>query len=230
MGNNIFIGDNSSGMSSNENIIRHEADQFLERNIRMHEFIHDGHKSFIEDLRLELTNYYSVEYKMIYLDQSRLKVLEELEDVKKQSSNRDILLYYEKILFFLNQEIDNLPQIVKQNVSTETNNRTKVFISYSHADIAYLNDLKRHFKPLENIIEFWDDSKLKPGQIWKEEITKAINIAKVGVLLLSADFFNSDFINIEELPPLLKKADDEGATIIGVVLKPVFSRIINKKV
>jgi hypothetical protein len=37
---------------------------------------------------------------------------------------------------------------------------------------------------------------------------------------VSADFFNSDFIITNELPPLLKLAEQQGAKILSVVLKP----------
>ena len=80
--------------------------------------------------------------------------------------------------------------------------------------------LKRHFKPLEKRIDFWDDSRIKPGQKWEVEIKAAISKAKVAVLLLSADFFNSDFVTKKEIPPLLKAAEQDGATILFIVLKP----------
>ncbi len=96
----------------------------------------------------------------------------------------------------------------------------KVFISYSHCDTSYLNSLKRHFKPLSKNIDFWDDSRILAGQKWREEIERALSNCKVAILLISADFFNSDFIERVELPKLLSSAENNGTTILSVILKP----------
>ena len=100
--------------------------------------------------------------------------------------------------------------------------RNHVFISYSHKDSRWLERLQVHLKPFERvgIINRWDDTKIEAGQNWREEIRKAIRVAKVIVLLVSADFLASDFIANNELPPLLAAAESDGATILSIVLKP----------
>ncbi len=98
--------------------------------------------------------------------------------------------------------------------------RTKVFISYSHADKEWLDRLKRHLKPLvrERNLDCWDDTHIRPGDDWKREIQNALDTAQVAVLLISADFFASDFIDETELPPLLAAAQAEGARILPVII------------
>lgn len=59
-----------------------------------------------------------------------------------------------------------------------------------------------------------------PGQKWKEEIRKAIDACKIAILLVSTDFLGSDFIASDELPLLLKAAEDNGAVILIVIVKP----------
>jgi hypothetical protein len=98
--------------------------------------------------------------------------------------------------------------------------RTKVFISYSHADKEWLDRLKRHLKPLvrEGNLDCWDDTHIRPGDDWKQEIQNALDTAQVAVLLISADFFASDFIDETELPPLLDAAKAKGVRILLVII------------
>ncbi|WP_276482671.1 toll/interleukin-1 receptor domain-containing protein [Paraflavitalea pollutisoli] len=95
-----------------------------------------------------------------------------------------------------------------------------VFISYANQDKKLLDEFKRHLKPIARSISFWDDSKILPGQKWKSEILQALSGCRVGVLFASADFFNSDFIQDIEVPSLLKSAEEKGAVILTVILKP----------
>ena len=101
--------------------------------------------------------------------------------------------------------------------------RTKVFISYSHHDREWLTRLQKHLKALENEgidVNVWDDTRIKAGDKWKLEIKRAIDEAKIAVLLISTDFLASDFIAKNELPPLLKAAEQDGAVILPLILKP----------
>jgi tetratricopeptide (TPR) repeat protein len=100
--------------------------------------------------------------------------------------------------------------------------RDKVFISYSHKDKKWLNELQVHLSPVTRTgkVDVWDDNKIGIGTRWRNEIETALNFAKVVVLLLSGNFLSSTFISEYELPAALTAMETEGVFIVPVVLRP----------
>jgi len=97
-----------------------------------------------------------------------------------------------------------------------------VFVSYSHADAAWLERLKVHLRPLvrRGTLKLWDDTRISPGQAWQTEVAGALAQARVAVLLVSADFLASDFVADNELPALLHRAASGGVLILPIVIGP----------
>lgn len=109
---------------------------------------------------------------------------------------------------------------IKKETASDAKRRTQVFISYSHKDKKIINDLRTHLKTLErNGCTVWSDTQIAPGSQWMEEIKKALSVTKVAVLLVTKDFLASDFINDNELNPLLKAAKDDGVVILWVLVR-----------
>ncbi len=79
-----------------------------------------------------------------------------------------------------------------------------------------------HLRPLfrDELIDIWSDKRIKPGQIWNKEIEKALEEAKIAILLVTADFLASDYVSEKELPLLIKASADEGVTIVPIFIKP----------
>jgi formylglycine-generating enzyme required for sulfatase activity len=100
--------------------------------------------------------------------------------------------------------------------------RQELFISYSRKDRAFLERFWTHLSPLETLygLQRWDDSRIQPGDIWLEEIERALERAQVALLLVSPDFLASDFIRRKELPCLLEAAQNDGLEILWVPLLP----------
>ena len=98
----------------------------------------------------------------------------------------------------------------------------KMFISYSRQDMAWLERVKVHLKPLvrEEQLDCWDDNRIRPGARWQREIEAALQAAQVALLLVSPDFYASDYIATEELPRLLAQAEAGGTHILVLLLSP----------
>ena len=98
----------------------------------------------------------------------------------------------------------------------------KVFISYSHKDEAWKERLQTQLAVLESegLLSVWEDRQIAVGDDWYPEIERAIESAHVAILLISADFLSSKFIQGEEVPPLLERRKEEGLRVIPLILKP----------
>jgi len=100
--------------------------------------------------------------------------------------------------------------------------RDEVFFSYSHRDSEHLDRILIHLRPVERagVLKLWSDKRLTAGDRWRDEIERALRRARVAILLISADFLASNFIDTDELPPLLAAAEADGAKVIPVIVKP----------
>ncbi|OAI40630.1 hypothetical protein AYO38_05610 [bacterium SCGC AG-212-C10] len=99
--------------------------------------------------------------------------------------------------------------------------RTGVFISYSHEDREWVDRLEIVLKPYlgGESFDVWDDSDIRPGQKWSQEIDRALSKARVAVLLVSPDFLASDFISKVELPEILRRAGQD-LTVFWIPIRP----------
>lgn len=98
--------------------------------------------------------------------------------------------------------------------------KKQVFISYCHDDAEWLNKLRMFLRPLEarGLINVWDDSEIKPGSKWLEEIEGALDHSNVAVLLVTQRFIDSPFIKNKELPHILDKAEKKGCQIFWIAV------------
>jgi hypothetical protein len=94
-----------------------------------------------------------------------------------------------------------------------------VFVSYAHEDEEWKDLLMRHLGVLSESahLEPWNDDQIGIGQDFKAEIVDALELADAAVLLISADFFNSQFIHKEEIPRIL---ENKGKDVFPVLVRP----------
>jgi len=117
---------------------------------------------------------------------------------------------YTKLMLEKITEIKKLENIMLRN---------EVFISYTHSDSDILEELKVSLNALKRShdeIIYWYDGMIETGQKWNDEIKLHIKKAKIAILMISEAFLVSDFVYYEELPELLKAAENEEAIIIWV--------------
>ena len=97
----------------------------------------------------------------------------------------------------------------------------KVFISYAHRDEDFRLELETHLSGLrrQKLIDAWNDRKIEPGQEWAGEIDDALNQAQIILLLVSADFLNSDYCHDKEMLRALERHAAKEAVVIPIILR-----------
>jgi internalin A len=97
--------------------------------------------------------------------------------------------------------------------------KPSVFLSYSHKDVRPLEPLRIMLAPhvRNGTINVWWDGEIKPSQLWREEISKALTAARIGVLWVTPNFLASDFIAKNELPHLIEAAKQQRVTLFWIL-------------
>jgi hypothetical protein len=97
------------------------------------------------------------------------------------------------------------------------------FISYAREDRAICERLLVHLRPFENsgLVAFWHDQRNEPGVDWNAELQARLEETRVALLIVTADFFWSDFIRTVELPFIQGRAARGAMRCIPVIAKPV---------
>ncbi len=117
------------------------------------------------------------------------------------------------------------PIAMKQNleINEEGKKKIKIFISYSSKDREirelFVEELQTHLAHRKNFeYSQWTDTEIDLGADWEEEINKALKESNVAILLVSANFAASSFINEKELTAFFKKRKEEGYLILPVLI------------
>ena len=94
-----------------------------------------------------------------------------------------------------------------------------IFISYSHVDAKWCNDLQTMAAPLKNYdIQVFSDAGIAPGASWPSTIQESLDKATVAVLLVSRHFLEARFIKDIELPYILKARETRGLEVLWVLV------------
>lgn len=100
--------------------------------------------------------------------------------------------------------------------------RSGVFIAYSHRDRDLLGELQKHLKPLQKawMLDLWDDLRVDPGPRGAAELRRAVDSARVALLLISPGFLASPFVVEHVLPVTLAAQPHPRAAVMCLYLRP----------
>jgi hypothetical protein len=106
-------------------------------------------------------------------------------------------------------------------ISPGTPDPVTVFCAYSHHDEAHLLEFKKHTAVLERsgMIKAWTDRDISAGTDWEQEIDQHLLNDDIIVLLISADFFHSDYCSSRELAAALERHRSGQARVIPVIVR-----------
>lgn len=98
----------------------------------------------------------------------------------------------------------------------------QLFIIYAREDQPALLELKAHLRPLEKRgdLTVWYDGEVLPGEEWDKAIKEQLTTADIVLLFISKHFFNSEYIEREELKKALERHKKGEAVVVPVIVKP----------
>jgi hypothetical protein len=97
----------------------------------------------------------------------------------------------------------------------------KIFISYSHEDKEFCDEIKNYLNQLVQCghsIDVWADHEIKAGEDWDEAIEENLNKSDIILFLLSVNFINSGYIKDNELAVGYERRQGGSAVIIPVLV------------
>jgi formylglycine-generating enzyme required for sulfatase activity len=97
----------------------------------------------------------------------------------------------------------------------------KTFIIYAREDRPSLDTLMGHLAVFERngAVRFWYDREITGGKDWDDEIRFNLKTADIVVLLISPEFFLSDYIHSVELTEAFQRDRAGEALVVPVILK-----------
>lgn len=177
----------------------------------------------------DINNFYNITHYPITLFNLVLGLYSiPLDNSEFFSKRRQLHKLWENTLSKFTHKADSIPE--KVSIMEPEKRPLRVFISYAHEDeekfkfktqlIKVLAGMKRH-----GVIDTWEDSQIRAGDDWYQEIQTAMSQCDLALLLVSFDFIASPFINKEEVPLLLKRRQSEGMRVIPIIIRPCYWEI-----
>ena len=118
-------------------------------------------------------------------------------------------------------DIKSLINGIFKKVLRKKNTDMKVFISYSHKDENFKDELLTHLKGLKltTDIAMWDDRNIVAGEKWDEAISENLRASDIILLLISSDFIASNYIWEKELSLAIERDENGEAIVIPIFVR-----------
>ena len=104
----------------------------------------------------------------------------------------------------------------------QTSSALKIFISYSHKDEAFKDELVTMLAGLQRrkIVDAWQDRRIEAGDEWNQSIQAAMDECDLALLLVSPDYLASRFVQEQEQPKLLQRREEIKTRVIPIIVRP----------
>ncbi len=166
-----------------------------------------------------------LEYPMLALFFTRMGI------ASPQAKSKSRLLINNRYKSFFEKEIllraISVASVTSDTITIEQKfnpvmNGISIFISYSHKDEAYKDDLVNHLSSMkrQGVIQEWNDRQLTAGDEWDPEIRAKLEKADIILCLISSDFMASNYINDVEIKKALERYKRGEVKIVPIILRP----------
>jgi O-acetyl-ADP-ribose deacetylase (regulator of RNase III) len=165
--------------------------------------------------------------------EKRIKLIEKLGDLDREREQLEAqLAEYSEVLSKaeLSKVKARLREVQEERVSVLSSVKLptsqqpiSVFVSYAHADERLRKKLGKHLSVLEHqgLIAAWHDRMIGAGSEWAGDIDEHLEQSRIILLLISADFVNSEYCYDVEMKTALERHESQEALVIPVILRPV---------
>jgi hypothetical protein len=101
----------------------------------------------------------------------------------------------------------------------------KVFISYSHQDEKWKDDLLAQLTnmQMQGLISIWQDRMISPGDLWDDSIKQALRDSDLVLFMVSPSFMTSHYVWNDELPAAIERQKRKESRLVPIYVIPVES-------
>ncbi|MCI0610940.1 MAG: TIR domain-containing protein [Anaerolineae bacterium] len=157
------------------------------------------------------------EFPTLLLDYNKLVALEQIGAQESPEFTGQ-----ELINVHVSELLNDIDFEAQRGDAVETLSRAKpLFFSYSHKDEGLRDELESNLKLLQRqgVISTRHDRKIESGDEWKTQIDSRLEQATIILLLISADFIDSDYCWKIEMKRALERHKAKEAVVIPVMLR-----------